>query len=188
MGDRAYNYLVPVVPTRTGVPGRLSRLLVAALAALFGALLVGGGAAHAQSADLDSTTPEDGAELDAPPAQVVMQFDAPVGDSTVTMSCGGDPFVAPNVGETVRSADGQTLTAFLVRNVSSGTLTLQGDGAFSFVPAAGFAGPVTFTYEAGDGAARTARHDGVARSRVPRGGLLPPSRVPRGHTATAVVA
>ncbi len=51
--------------------------------------------------------------------------------------------------------DGQTLTAFLVRDVSSGTLTLQGDGAFSFVPAAGFAGPVTFTYEAGDGAARS---------------------------------
>ncbi len=137
------HYLVPVVPTRTGVPGRLPRLLVAALAALFGALLVGGGLAQAQSADLDSTSPEDGAELDTPPAQVVLQFDAPVGDSTVTMSCGGDPFVAPNVGDTVRSADGQTLTVPILVpmpavgcNVSWTTLQPNGEdgasGSFSF--------------------------------------------------------
>jgi len=86
------------------------RFLVAALAAVFGALLLGGGAVGAQSADLDSTSPEDGAELDAPPTQVVIQFDAPVGDSTVTMTCLNNPFGAPNVDPTVKGADGRTLT------------------------------------------------------------------------------
>ena len=38
---------------------------------------------------------------------------------------------------------------------SSGTLTLQPNGAFGFAPAAGFAGTVTFTYEAGDGTLRS---------------------------------
>jgi VCBS repeat-containing protein len=51
--------------------------------------------------------------------------------------------------------DGGTLTAFLVGAASSGTLTLQPNGSFSLVPANGFSGTVTFTYEASDGVARS---------------------------------
>jgi large repetitive protein len=51
--------------------------------------------------------------------------------------------------------DGNALTAFLVSGPSSGTLSLQPNGGFSFAPAAGFAGTVTFTYEAGDGTLRS---------------------------------
>ena len=47
------------------------------------------------------------------------------------------------------------LTAVLVAGVSSGTLTLQPNGSFSFAPAAGFNGTVTFTYEANDGTLRS---------------------------------
>ena len=132
-----------MVPTRTGVPGRLLRFLVAALAAVLGALLVGGGPVGAQSASLDSTSPADGAELEAPPTQVVIQLDAPVGDSTVTMTCLGDPFGPPNVGPTVKSADGRTLTVPILVpmpagscNVSWTTLQPNGEdgarGSFSF--------------------------------------------------------
>jgi VCBS repeat-containing protein len=51
--------------------------------------------------------------------------------------------------------DGDALAAFLVDGPSSGTLTLQPNGGFSFAPAPGFAGTVTFTYEAGDGTLRS---------------------------------
>ena len=52
-------------------------------------------------------------------------------------------------------ADGDDLTAVLVTAPSSGTVTLNANGSFSYVPAAGFAGTVTFTYQADDGTARS---------------------------------
>src|SRR5688572_26851200 len=48
-------------------------------------------------------------------------------------------------------ANGNPLTAALVTGVASGTLTLQETGSFSYVPVPGFAGLVTFTYQASDG-------------------------------------
>src|SRR5688572_4707525 len=48
-------------------------------------------------------------------------------------------------------ANGNPLTAALVTGVASGTLTLQPTGSFSYVPVQGFAGLVTFTYQASDG-------------------------------------
>ena len=72
----------------------------------------------------ESTSPEDGAELDAPPAEVVIRLDAPVGDSTVTMTCLGDPFGPPNVGPTVKSADGQTLL------IAGPTFSIPNDGVY----------------------------------------------------------
>ncbi len=119
------------------------RFLVAALAAVVGALLLGAGPAHAQVADLQSTSPEDGAELESPPTQVVLTFDGPVGDSTVTMACAGDPFVPPNTGDVVRSADGRTLTVQILVpmpasecNVTWTTLQPSGEdgaeGSFGF--------------------------------------------------------
>lgn len=47
-------------------------------------------------------------------------------------------------------ADGDALLAALVDNPSNGTLTLNGDGSFSYTPNAGFMGIDTFTYVAND--------------------------------------
>lgn len=47
-----------------------------------------------------------------------------------------------------RSNDGGGMTASLVGNTSAGTLTLSGDGGFSYSPNAGFAGTDTFSYRA----------------------------------------
>ncbi|MCA9170814.1 MAG: tandem-95 repeat protein, partial [Planctomycetales bacterium] len=44
-----------------------------------------------------------------------------------------------------------TLTATLVSDASHGTVTLNADGSFSYVPAANFSGTDTFTYKANDG-------------------------------------
>jgi hypothetical protein len=50
-------------------------------------------------------------------------------------------------------ANGNPLTAALLTGVASGTLTLQPNGSFAYVPAPGFAGTVTFAYQASDGTA-----------------------------------
>ncbi|MBK1827857.1 sialate O-acetylesterase [Haloferula rosea] len=44
------------------------------------------------------------------------------------------------------------LTATLLSDVSDGTLSLQPDGSFSYIPHSGFAGTDSFTYECSDGA------------------------------------
>jgi hypothetical protein len=46
---------------------------------------------------------------------------------------------------------GSTLTAVLVSSPGSGELTLNEDGSFSYTPASGFSGQVSFTYKAMDG-------------------------------------
>ena len=74
-GDRAYNYLVPVVPARTGVPGRTLRLVLAVPAAVAGALLIVGTAA-AQQVALVESSPADGEELAEPPSEIVLTFDS----------------------------------------------------------------------------------------------------------------
>ena len=52
-------------------------------------------------------------------------------------------------------AERSALTAVLATGASSGTVTLNADGSFSYVPAAAFFGTVTFTYQADDGALRS---------------------------------
>jgi VCBS repeat-containing protein len=52
-------------------------------------------------------------------------------------------------------SDGDKLTAVLVNGASSGTVTLEANGSFSYVPAPGFAGAATFTYQANDGAVKS---------------------------------
>jgi VCBS repeat-containing protein len=47
--------------------------------------------------------------------------------------------------------NGDPITAVLVTNASNGTVTLNSDGSFSYVPNSGFTGTDTFTYEANDG-------------------------------------
>ena len=48
-------------------------------------------------------------------------------------------------------ADGDKMTATLVTGVQHGTLTLNADGTFTYVPTAGFVGADSFTYKDSDG-------------------------------------
>lgn len=97
---------------------------------------------------------------------VATDGDASVEQSfTVTVAPGGGPVAEPDSYETeqgealsVNPPNGVLandtnpnpgpLTAVLVTGVSSGTLTLAPNGSFTFTPAAGFSGNVTFTYRA----------------------------------------
>jgi VCBS repeat-containing protein len=51
---------------------------------------------------------------------------------------------------------GQSLSAVVVGNPASGTLTLGATGGFAYVPDPAFTGPVTFTYRASDGVTTSA--------------------------------
>ncbi len=57
----------------------------------------------------------------------------------------------------ITSPDGEPLQAILVTGPRSGKLTLKPSGAFTYRPAPGFHGTVTFVYKASDGAASTSR-------------------------------
>ncbi len=58
---------------------------------------------------------------------------------------------APGVLGNDSDVDGDPLTAVLDTSPFTGTLTLNADGSFTYTPAAGFVGVVTFTYHANDG-------------------------------------
>jgi VCBS repeat-containing protein len=60
---------------------------------------------------------------------------------------------APGVLGNDTDADGDALTAALQSGPANGTLTLNGDGSFSYTPNANFNGSDLFTYVANDGAA-----------------------------------
>jgi copper transport protein len=96
------------VPARTGVPRRTLRLVLAALVAVVG-LLAGATPAGAQTATLVSSDPPDGAQLETPPTQLVLTFDQPIGDSTVSVACNGDPWAEPNIGRPQLGADQMTI-------------------------------------------------------------------------------
>ena len=59
--------------------------------------------------------------------------------------------VAPGILGNDTDADGDTLTAVQLTNVSNGTLNLGADGSFTYVPNVGFSGADSFTYQANDG-------------------------------------
>ncbi len=108
-----------LVPARTGVPARTLRFLAAVSATMAGALLLAA-PVHAQTASLVSSDPADGADLQSPPAQITLSFDKPVGDSTITLACNGDPWVEPNVGRAQTSADQLTVTLAIVTPMPAG--------------------------------------------------------------------
>jgi len=68
-------------------------------------------------------------------------------DNTLTVP------VAAGVLDNDTDADGDGLTAVLVGNVTSGSLTLNANGSFTYIPAANFNGTDSFTYRANDGTA-----------------------------------
>src|SRR5439155_1383114 len=60
--------------------------------------------------------------------------------------------VAAQIGlATGRHVAGDSLSAVLVSQPSHGTLTLNGNGSFSYTPAANYNGTDSFTYKANDG-------------------------------------
>lgn len=58
---------------------------------------------------------------------------------------------APGILANDTDANGDALTAVLVSGAAHGAVTLEADGAFSYTPAAGYAGADSFTYQASDG-------------------------------------
>jgi hypothetical protein len=60
---------------------------------------------------------------------------------------------APGILGNDNDANGDTLTAVLVSNVSHGDLTLNPNGAFSYTPDGGYTGTDSFSYRANDGKA-----------------------------------
>src|SRR6266540_3811392 len=67
-------------------------------------------------------------------------------DTTLTVG-------APGVLANDSDVDGDNLTAVLVMGPSHGSLALNADGSFSYIPAANYNGPDSFSYKANDGAA-----------------------------------
>src|SRR5439155_515468 len=62
---------------------------------------------------------------------------------------------APGVLANDSDVDGDALSAVLVSNPTHGTLTLNGDGSFTYMPALNFNGIDSFTYKASDGQAQS---------------------------------
>src|SRR6185503_18826606 len=81
--------------------------------------------------------------------------DAPVAvnDSYTTPEDTTLNVAAPGVLANDSDVDGDTLSAVLVSPPTHGSLTLNGNGSFSYVPATNYNGPDSFTYKANDGQA-----------------------------------
>ena len=81
--------------------------------------------------------------------------DAPVANSD-SYNTNEDTTLNVNVAQGVLANDNDvennTLTAVKVSDPDHGTLTLNSDGSFTYVPAANYNGPDSFTYKANDGA------------------------------------
>src|SRR5437773_12074116 len=70
-------------------------------------------------------------------------------DTTLTV-------IAPGVLANDGDVDGDPLTAIVVSNPTHGSLTLNNDGSFTYIPALNYNGPDSFTYKANDGQADSA--------------------------------
>lgn len=79
--------------------------------------------------------------------------DAPIAqnDQYVTIEDTALTILAPGVLANDSDADGDLLTAVLASGPTNGTLTLNSDGAFNYVPNTNFTGVDAFTYRAHDG-------------------------------------
>src|SRR6185295_7036394 len=79
--------------------------------------------------------------------------DAPVANADAYSTAEDTTLNASSVLANDTDADANVLTAILVSSVSHGSLTLNANGTFSYVPAANYNGPDSFTYKANDGTA-----------------------------------
>ena len=102
-------------------------------------------------------TDEDGTHVDAGTKNVVLSAGnaAPIATSDVyTTSVDNTLDVAvPGVLANDTDSNNNPLTAILDVTTTNGTLTLNGDGSFSYVPNNGYVGVDTFAYHANDGTA-----------------------------------
>ena len=83
--------------------------------------------------------------------------DAPTaaGDSYSTAEDTALNVAAPGVLAGDADVDGDALTAVFVNGPANGTLTLNGNGAFTYTPALNFGGADAFSYKANDGTANS---------------------------------
>jgi len=72
-------------------------------------------------------------------------------DSYVTSADTRLDVPAPGVLDNDADTDGDALTAIKASDPANGSLVLNANGAFSYIPASGFAGTDSFTYTANDG-------------------------------------
>jgi VCBS repeat-containing protein len=81
--------------------------------------------------------------------------DAPaaVDDTAITAEDTPVTVPAPGVVGNDSDAEGDALTAGSASTPANGTVTLNGDGSFTYTPAANFSGADSFTYKANDGTA-----------------------------------
>ncbi len=96
--------------------------------------------------DLTDTTTATAIITEIPNTPPVATDDDYTIDEDTTLSV-----AAPGVLDNDTDADGDPLTAVLVDDVTNGTLTLDNDGSFIYVPNADYFGDDTFTYLANDG-------------------------------------
>jgi VCBS repeat-containing protein len=93
----------------------------------------------------------------ARPATVTLTItpvnDAPLAAADLYTIISGTALVvaAPGVLANDSDVEGQVLTVTLVSGPQHGSLALQADGSFTYLPAPGFSGTDTFTYQASDG-------------------------------------
>ncbi|MEI6083587.1 MAG: Ig-like domain-containing protein [Verrucomicrobiota bacterium] len=96
-------------------------------------------------------------QTDSPPATVTLVVDAsnrvPVAVADAYLTPAGIPLnvTVSGVLSNDSDPDGDPLTAVLVSNPVHGSLTLSGNGSFSYNPVVGFNGYDTFSYRAYDG-------------------------------------
>lgn len=111
------------------------RALGLAMVIAGGLVVLGQPGAWAQDApNLVESDPADGAELEQPPTEVVLTFDAPIGEaSLLTMACNGDPFGEPNTSRPEVGGDGLTLRVDILQPMPAGTCNV----AWSVTPPEG---------------------------------------------------
>ena len=116
--------------------------MLAGAAAGFLVLVAGQPAPSAGAQSPIETDPADGEELSAPPTEILLRFEEPVGDAQISMGCNGNPFTSIENPPSV-SDDGLTVTAALLSpppagdcNVGWSTTLPTGeegdDGSFAF--------------------------------------------------------
>jgi Tol biopolymer transport system component len=115
----------------------------------------------------DGGTARGGGDTSAEAAVTIRITHAPIANpDEYGVAPDGTLVVTPDRGVLANDADadGDWLTARLVDDAGHGTLQLQPDGSFTYVPSAGFTGTDGFLYRAGDG--QTESSDTLVRIRV----------------------
>jgi PKD repeat protein len=111
--------------------------------------------ADAGTYSVELTVTDDGGATDTASQTITVSSvnDPPVAadDSYTTDKDTPLTVAAPGVLSNDTDANGDSLTAALVNDVTNGTLALNADGSFSYTPVAGFTGDASFTYKAYDG-------------------------------------